>query len=78
MIFKKGAKPRKKKRELNWERQRRNEEQQHIRYLLDAEAALSQRKLKIEDAITALGDNDAMKRIVNNNNSTSQDGQIKA
>jgi len=77
MILKKNAKPRKKKRELIMERQQRDADQQHMRYLLDAEATLNQKKINIEDAITALNDNELMKRVSNNNNSFGQDGQIK-
>jgi len=78
MILKRNAKQRKNKIELMQARQQKDDYDKHIKYLLDTETMLSNKKIKIEDAVTAFNENESMVKYLKENGIMDEAGHIKA
>jgi len=78
MVLKKNAKPRRRKMEIIRAKQEKDEEDRHIRYLLDAEAKLSGKRMKIEDALTAVSENENMVKFMKEKGLLDENGALKA
>jgi len=78
MILKKNAKPRKTKAELIRYRQEKEAEESHIKNLFDFEAKLAGKRLKIEDALTAITENENMVKFMQEKGIVNENGQVNS
>lgn len=78
MILKKNAKPRRKKYELIRCKQEKEVEEQHIKHLYDIEAKLAGKRIKIEDALTAVTENENMVKFMQEKGIINEKGQINS
>jgi len=76
MILKKTAQQRKKKAQLLMMRQEKEQENRHIKYLIDAESMLAGKRLKLEDAVTAITENENMLKFMKEKGLVDEHGNV--
>ena len=77
MLLKKTAKQRRRKAELIKVRREQEEERQHISNLIHAEAVLTSKHYRMEDAITTLDQNEKMLQYLKEKGVMDEDGRMK-
>lgn len=77
-ILKKVSKPRKSKAELLRYRQEKQEEERHIRFLLDTEARLGGKRNQADENVNVLNDKNYSNIIIGEKSSMVEDGSVKS
>ena len=76
-ILKKDSKPRLKKKEAIELNNAKEVEKGHIHRLLQAEATLSEKKIKIEDAISVIEEHERMRQYLKDKGLMEESGQMR-
>ena len=77
MLLKSSSKPRKRKAELEIERKRKHDELAHVDYLKNVEYEFNSKKLKFDEALTLIDQNERLISYLKANGIMDDNGNIK-